>query len=148
RPCSIRLRIGKSARIRFTSMGAVRGVARAYGSRRSARQPDPHPVVSLRLELLRELAAAREGDRAIDHHMHTVGLEVLEDTLVVRDHEYPRVRAVELRDGLSDRANGVDVESGIRLVEDREQRMERGHLEDLDPLLFAAREPFVQRALQ
>jgi hypothetical protein len=42
----------------------------------------------------------------------------------------------------------VDVEARVGLVEDRQHRLEHRHLEDLVPLLLAAREPLVDRPLQ
>ncbi|MCH8319679.1 MAG: hypothetical protein IH790_01820 [Acidobacteria bacterium] len=40
---------------------------------------------------------------------------------------------------------GIDVEPGVGLVENRERRLEHRHLEDLVALLFAAGEPLVDR---
>ena len=48
-----------------------------------------------------------------------------------------------LRDGLQ----RVDVEPGVRLIEDRQARLEDGELQDFIALLFAAREPLVHRAV-
>ena len=45
-------------------------------------------------------------------------------------------------------AQRVDVEAGVRLVEDRELRVEERHLEDLVALLLAAREALVDGAVQ
>ena len=43
-------------------------------------------------------------------------------------------------------AQRVDVEPGVGLVEDRDPRLQHRHLQDLDPLLLAAREPVVDVA--
>ena len=43
---------------------------------------------------------------------------------------------------------GVDVEPGVGLVEDRERGLEHRHLEDLVALLLAAREALVDRAVE
>jgi hypothetical protein len=42
----------------------------------------------------------------------------------------------------------IDVEAGIGLVEQRELRLEHGHLQDLVALLLAAREAFVDAAIE
>src|SRR5574337_488943 len=42
----------------------------------------------------------------------------------------------------------IDVQSGVGLIQDRQFRVEYGHLEDLVPFLLPAREAFVERAIQ
>jgi len=65
----------------------------------------------------------------------------------VGDHqEGPLGRAHPVH-ALGDDPEGVDVEPGIGLVEHREGGLEDGHLEDLVPLLLAAREALVHRPL-
>ncbi len=51
-----------------------------------------------------------------------------------------------LVDALGDDLEGVDVEAGVGLVEDRQAGLEHRHLEDLEPLLLAAGEAVVQVA--
>ena len=98
------------------------------------------------LELLGELRAALLDDPAADEHVHEVGLDVVEDPLVVRDHERAHVGADELLHAAGDDLQRVDVEAGVGLVEHRDLRAQHRHLQDLDPLLLAAREPVVQVA--
>ena len=50
-------------------------------------------------------------------------------------------------DALGDDAQGVDVEAGVGLVEDRDRRLEQLQLEDLVALLLAAGEALVDVAL-
>ena len=73
---------------------------------------------------------------------------MVEQTLVVRDDEERAVLGAEPIDALGDDAERVDVEAGIRLVEDAHLRGEERHLQDLHALLLAAGEADVQRALQ
>src|SRR5581483_5682061 len=53
-------------------------------------------LVAGSLERLRELRAALLDDLAADEDVHEVGLDVVEDALVVRDHERAHLRADEL----------------------------------------------------
>src|SRR5690242_3367297 len=102
--------------------------------------------IAVALELVGKLGAARAGDAAVHQHVDDVGLDVVEQARVMRDHEDAHVRAGELVHALRDDAQRVDVEAGVGLVHDRELRPQDGHLEDLDPLLLAAREAVVQVA--
>ena len=53
----------------------------------------------------------------------------------------------DLLDALGDRAQGVDVEAGVGLVEDGQLGLEDGHLQDLVALLLAAGEALVEVAV-
>jgi hypothetical protein len=64
----------------------------------------------------------------------------------VRDDERAHLRADELVHAAGDDAQRVDVEARVGLVEHREARLQHRHLQDLDPLLLAAREAVVQVA--
>jgi hypothetical protein len=103
----------------------------------------PDPVVALPLELERQLLAAREHDAPVEEHVDVVRLHVLEDALVVGDEDHRVVGPPQPVHALRDDLERVDVEPGVRLVEDREPRLEHRHLEDLVPLLLAAREALV-----
>jgi hypothetical protein len=78
--------------------------------------------------------------------VHVVGSDVVEDPLVVRDHECAHVRADELLDSARDDTQRIDVETRVGLVEHRHARLQHRHLQDLDALLLAAREPVVDVA--
>ena len=78
--------------------------------------------------------------------MDEVGTDIVEQTLVVGDDDGGVVGALELVDAAGHYAKGVDVESGVRLVEDGEARFEHGHLEYFVALFLAAGEAFVDRA--
>ena len=104
-------------------------------------------LVALRLELLRELCAARGHDPAVHEDVHVIRGDVVEDALVVRDHERAHLGADELVDAVRDDPQRVDVEPRVGLVEHRDPRLQHRHLQDLDPLLLAAGEAVVQVAL-
>ena len=109
---------------------------------------DADPVVAARLELERKLLAAGLDDAARLHHVHVVGHDVVEQALVVR-HQHDRVvLGGELVDAVGDDPERVDVESGVGLVEDREPGLEQRHLQNLVALLLAAREAFVDAAVE
>src|SRR5205085_9615164 len=99
--------------------------------------------VALGLELLRELGSTLLDDTPADEDVHAVGGDVVEDALVVRDDERAHLRADELLYAAGDDAERVDVEAAVRLVEHRNARLQHRHLQDLDALLLAAREPVV-----
>src|SRR3954447_6260060 len=105
-----------------------------------------HARVAALLELERELGSARTHDAAIHEDVHVVGPDVVEDALVVRDHEHAEIRAGQRVHALRDDPQRVDVEAGVGLVEDRELGLQHRHLEDLEALLLAAREPVVEVA--
>ena len=86
--------------------------------------------------------------RPVQHDVHPVGPQLLEDPPVVGDEHDAEVgaHAAHLLDPPRDDAEGVDVEAGVGLVEDGEVGLEHGHLEDLVALLLAAGETLVQVA--
>ena len=86
--------------------------------------------------------------RPVAQHVHEVGDDVVEQALVVRDDDERAIGGAHRVDALRDDLQRVDVEAGVGLVEDRQPRLEHGHVEDLVALLLAAREAFVDRALQ
>src|SRR5262245_55992793 len=105
------------------------------------------PGVAPFLELEGELLAAGADDAALDEHVQEIGNDVVEQPLVVRDDDHGALGRAELVDAAGHDPQGVDVEPRVRLVEDRERRIEQRHLEDLVPLLLAARETLVHRPL-
>ena len=104
------------------------------------------PAVAALLEQLDQLGAALLDDPPVVHHVHEVGLHQVEDALVVGDDQDAHLGPGELVDALGHGAQRVDVEAGVGLVEDRELGPQHRQLEDLHPLLLAAREPVVQVA--
>ena len=118
----------------------------------SAPQPLPprllaQPVVALALELVDQLGAALAHDPPVEHDVHELRLDVVQDALVVGDdqraHADLRVQRV---DALGDDAQGVDVEARVGLVEHGDLGLEHRHLQDLAALLLAAREAVVEMA--
>ena len=78
--------------------------------------------------------------------MDGVGLDQVQDALVVGDDQHAHLGAGEVVDALGDDAQGVDVEAGVGLVEDRDLGLQHRELEDLHPLLLAAGEAVVEVA--
>ena len=66
----------------------------------------------------------------------------------MRDDKLRVVRPVQFVHALRHNFQCVDVEAGIRFIQDGQLRFEHGHLENLVAFLFAAGEPIVHRALQ
>ena len=90
---------------------------------------------------MHELRAAGHDDHAVHHDVHVVGLDVVEEPLVVRDHEGAESRIPQLVHAVRDDLEAVDVQSGIRFVEDRDLWLEHGQLQDLCPLLLPPENP-------
>src|SRR5919204_6580391 len=100
-------------------------------------------LVSMLLELVGELGSTTLHDTPIDEDVDVVRLDVVQDPLVVRDHEGAHLRAHELTYSGGDDPQGVDVEAGVGLVEDGDAGSQHRHLQDLDALLLTAREAVV-----
>ena len=86
--------------------------------------------------------------RPSDEHVDEIRHDVVEQPLVVGDHEHRALGAAQRVHAVRDDAQRVDVEARVGLVEDREPRLEHRHLEDLVALLLAAGEALVHGALQ
>ena len=110
----------------------------------------PPCVVALGFEPLRELGTAGVDDAPVDEDVHHVGLQVLEQALVVRDAQHAEVGPVgaHLLHALRHHLQRVDVETGVGLVEDGELGLEDRHLQDLVALLLAAGEALVEVAVE
>src|SRR5438477_12056278 len=80
--------------------------------------------------------------------MDKIGNDVLKQALVMSDDQLGIVGPLELIDAYSDDAKSVDIEAGIRLIENGELRFQDGHLENFVLLFLAAGEAFVDGALQ
>src|SRR2546430_17124870 len=80
--------------------------------------------------------------------MHQVGLDMREDPVVMRHENRGVVGSAQLVDRLRHGLQGVDVETRIGLVEDRELGIEDRELQDLVALLLATRKALVHGAGQ
>src|SRR5205823_3348978 len=105
------------------------------------------PSVAMLLQVPGEVGIAALDDPAIDEHVDVFWNHVVEQALVVGHDEHRARRAAHRIDPVRDEAQRVDVEAGVRFVEDAELRLEDRHLEDLVFLLLAAGETLVQPAL-
>jgi hypothetical protein len=104
--------------------------------------------VALRFQLQRQRLVAAFDDAAIGQHVHKVRHHVIEQALVVGDHQERALGRAQRVHALRHLLQRVDIETRIGLVEDRQLRLEYGHLKDLVALFFAAGETFVDRAMQ
>ena len=66
----------------------------------------------------------------------------------MRDEQERALGAPQLVHALGDDANGVDVEPGVGLVQDRHGGLQQRHLQDVHPLLLTAGEADVEGALE
>jgi hypothetical protein len=81
--------------------------------------------------------------------VHAVGSQLVQQPVVVGDREHAEAVLVRGRfDAPAHRAERVDVEAGVDLVEDRDAWMEHGQLQRLVALLLAAGQVDVERAVE
>ena len=106
-----------------------------------------------RLQLVGELGAALGDDLAAHEDVHLVRSQLGQQPVVVRDGEHAEAGLAVGRlggrfDAARAGAQGVDVETGVELVEDGDPRPEHGELHRLVALALAAREVDVDRTMQ
>src|SRR5258708_30229400 len=139
-PCGFELIVLGEGSVRRARLGGGGGAGGIFA------QLADEPVVPLALDLNRQVGAAGLDDPALVHDVDEVGGDVVEDALVVSDQEHPEVWSAQPLHGVGDGTQGVDVEARVGLVEDRDLGMEDAHLQDLGPLLLAARKAVVDVA--
>ena len=79
--------------------------------------------------------------------MNVVGNDVIQQPLVVRNHDDGAVLGAQRVYAVGHYLQGVDVQAGVGLIEDRQLGLEHRHLKNLVALFLAAREAFVHRAI-
>src|SRR5262252_3862562 len=104
--------------------------------------------VALGFEFQRQFPAPRAHDAPARQHVHDIRHNVLQKPLVVGNDDNGAVRGTQPVDPVGDHLEGVDVETGIGLVEHRELGLQQRHLQNLVALLLAAGEAYVYRAPQ
>src|ERR1700730_4747322 len=105
-------------------------------------------AVTAPLELQRETLVTRLDDAAALQHVHPVRLDIIEQPLVVGDHDNGAVGGALLVDAAGHYFKCVDVETAVGLVEDGETRLQHRHLKDFVALLLAAGKTDIDGALQ
>ena len=104
-------------------------------------------VVALGLELLDQLRAARLDDPPVDQHVDELGLDVVQEALVVGDEQHAHLRAlwIALTPSATIRSASMSrPESVSSMIGDL--RLEHRHLQHLGALLLAAGEALVHVA--
>ena len=104
------------------------------------------PVVAAFFEFEGELFAAGFDDAAVFEDVDDVGLDVVQQALVVGDDEEAAVLAAHGVHAAGDDFEGVDVETRVGFVEDSVFWLQHHELEDFVALLFAAGEAFIDAA--
>src|SRR5947207_12656606 len=100
-------------------------------------------AVALVLEPQGKILAAALHDPALGQDMDDIRGDVVEQALVMGDQEHAELGVEHRIDALGDDPQGVDVEPGVGLIEDRDLGLDDRHLEHLQPLLLAAAEALV-----
>src|SRR6202521_584871 len=128
----------------FMGLISARITTQSAGSRRLGLELG----VAARLEVERQILAAGFHDAAFGEHVHDVGHDVVEQPLVMRDHDGGAVGRAQPVDAVGDALQRVDIEPGIRLVEHAQPGLDQRHLQNLVALLLAPGKADVDRAAQ
>ena len=80
--------------------------------------------------------------------MDVIGRDLIEQTLIVGDQQRGVIRCGQLVHTASHDAQGIDVQAGIRFIEDGHHGVQQGHLENLIALLLSTGKPFIDAAFQ
>ena len=75
--------------------------------------------------------------------MNHIRLDVIQQTLIVRDYDSGILRSPQLVHAMRYDTQGIDIQTTIRLIQDRQFRLQHRHLEDLVPLFLSTGETFV-----
>ena len=105
-----------------------------------------NPVVTLVFELEGKFRAAAQDDFAVTEHVNVSGLDVVQKALVMRHENHSLFGRHNVIDSVCHDAEGVNVEAGVRFVEETHLRIENRHLEDFVALLFATAHAVVHAA--
>ena len=126
----LRIRVGEdpgSARGRNDSTGEDINVS-SHGRKKR--------LVTPPLDLTREFPCSRAHDTPFDQNVDNIGIDVIEQTLVVGDEHDAPVFGAGGVDPAGNQLESIDIEPRIRFVEEREARFEKEHLEDFVALLL------------
>src|SRR5665213_2010818 len=106
------------------------------------------PVVAALFKFEGEFLATGSNYPAVCENVHEVGNDVIEEPLIVRDDDCRIVRATQCVHATSHDAECIDVETGIRFVENRELGLQHRHLQNLVALFLATRKSCVYRSVE
>ena len=95
------------------------------------------------LNLYSQLRTASLDDATLVEHVYELWLNHLQQTVVVGDDNARCLRGLQLVYTLCHDAHGINVQTGVCLVEDAQLRFEHSHLEDLVALLLTTAETLV-----
>src|SRR6476660_2953733 len=103
--------------------------------------------IALALQLVGELRSPGLHDAAVEEDVHVVRLDVSQDSRVVRDQQGPDTGLPDLVYASAYDPQRVDVETGVRLVQDGDLGLEQRHLQNLVAFLLPAGEALVEAAV-
>ena len=69
--------------------------------------------------------------------MNHIRLDVIQQTLIVRDYDSGILRSPQLVHAMRHDTQGIDIQTTIRLIQDRQFRLQHRHLEDLVPFFLS-----------
>src|ERR1700722_1306630 len=125
----IRARIGKSARIAARSSAAGRVTETVMSGPRGGRL-GAKALVAVFFELVGQLRATRFDDPASDEYVHELRMDIPQNPGVVRDQQNAAVLGFGVTvHALADHPQGVDIQPGVGLVEDRDLGLEQSQLQ-------------------
>ena len=100
---------------------------------RASRVPNRSPVFQVQCQI----RPAKFNNSSTQHHMDVIGLDVVQQALIVCDDQHTHVLAHQGIDAVCNDAQRVDIQTGIGLIQDGDLRLERCHLQDLGALFLA-----------
>src|SRR4030095_11722109 len=87
------------------------------------------PIVASFLELQSEFFSPAPNDSPSYHHMDVVGNDVVQEPLIVRYYQYPKVRPAQRIDSVRNGLERVDVKAAIGFIENGVLWLEHRHLQ-------------------
>src|SRR5439155_15277986 len=107
-------------------------------SKRWFNRPFACPIVSSLFKLQSEFLSPASNDSPPYHHMDVIGDDVVQETLIMRDQQYPKIRAAQRIHSMRHGLERVDVQPAIGFIQNGVFWFEHGQLQNFSALFFAA----------
>src|SRR3569623_1014022 len=109
---------------------------------------DANPIITMFLEIEREILAARLDDTARLHHVHKIRFNIVEHALVVCHQDNRVILIGKLVHATGNNPECIDIKTRVGLVKNREPRLQQRHLQYLITFFFTAGKPFIDPAIK
>ena len=95
-----------------------------------------NPVVALFFQLVGKLGAARLHDPSVKQYVNVVGCDVVKDPLVMGHQDNGVLGRAQQIYSVSNDAEGIDIQTGVGLVQQGQFGFQDGHLQNLVPICW------------